>query len=224
MSRSARKRFKYSPFISAGVISVEELSQLVEAMKAAGAKNVKLTGETVFVWDGVEEPPGFAAAARYQANQFKFGGVRPVKMCSAETFCENNKLPVLGLAMRIDQLFHNTNLEMKLLIGVAGCRRSCSEPATKDIGIIAHPQGYQILVGGTAGFTPMIGQTLTMAKTEEDVIDILGRIIEFCKIHGRRSARLGRIIQKIGLDSFRAHILEGAPLPMSLHEIAWEED
>jgi NAD(P)H-nitrite reductase large subunit len=224
MSRSARKRFKYSPFISAGVISVEELSRLVEAMKSIGAKNVKITGETVFVWDGTEEPPGFAAAAKYQANQFKFGGVRPVKMCSAETFCENYKLPVLSLAMRIDELFHNTHLEMKLLIGVAGCQRSCSEPATKDIGIIAHPQGYEIMVGGAAGFKPMVGKTLAMAATLEETIDLVGRIIDFCKIHGRRSARLGRIVEKMGMDTFRAHIMEGAPVSHLVFDGAGPEE
>jgi len=224
MSRSARKRFKYSPFISAGVISVEELSRLVESMKSIGAKNVKITGETVFVWDGTEEPQGFREAARYQANQFKFGGVRPVKMCSAETFCENNKLPVLDLALKIDKLFHNTHLEMKLLIGVAGCQRSCSEPATKDIGIIAHPQGYEIMVGGAAGFKPMIGKTLTVAATTDETIGIVGRIVEFCKIHGRRSARLGRIVEKMGLDAFRAHIMDGAPAPHFVLDASGREE
>ena len=212
MSRSARKRFKYSPFISAGVISIDDLLSLVESMKAKGAKNVKLTGETVFVWEGTQEPEGFSEGIRYQANQFKFGGVRPVKMCSAETFCENNKLPVLDLAMRIDKLFHNTHLEMKLLIAVAGCQRSCSEPSTKDIGIIAHPEGYQIMVGGAAGFKPMIGKTLGMATTQDEVIGVVGKIIDFCKTHGRRSARLGRIVDKLGMETFRAHIIEGKPL------------
>ncbi|MDH5510853.1 MAG: hypothetical protein OEZ32_10930 [Nitrospinota bacterium] len=223
MSRSARKRFKYSPFISAGVISVDDLLNLAQSMKDIGAKNVKLTGETVFVWEGTQQPPGFEEAAIYQANQFKFGGVRPVKMCSAETFCENNKLPVLDLAMNLDKLFHSTHLEMKLLIAVAGCRRSCSEPSTKDVGIIAHPEGYQILAGGAAGFKPMIGRDLGMVRTQEEVVDVVGRIVEFCKTHGRRSARLGRIIEKIGLEVFRAHIMDGAPMPEMVHEDANEE-
>ncbi|MDH5677638.1 MAG: hypothetical protein OEZ28_03360 [Nitrospinota bacterium] len=224
MSRSAIKKFKYSPFISAGVISVDDLLTLVESMKKIGAKNVKLTGETVFVWEGTAKPEGFEKAAVYQANQFKFGGVRPVKMCSAETFCANNKLPVLDLAMKIDELYHNTHLEMKMLIAVAGCRRSCSEPSTKDVGIIAHPDGYQILVGGAAGFKPMVGQNLGMVATEQEVIDTVGRIIEFCKVHGRRSARLGRIINKLGLETFRAHIMDGAPMPDEVLDIADEEE
>ncbi len=208
MGKQKRKRRRaiYSPHISAGVISIDKLKELVDIMKAEGAKNVKLGGETIFVWDQPELPAGLAEKVDFEPNDFRFGGVRPVKMCSAETFCERFQRPVLDLALEIDERFHNTAIEMKMMIGVAGCQRSCSEPSTKDIGVIAHPQGYEILVGGTAGMRPQVGRTLAVVPTADDVLDVLGRIINYCKKYGKKSARLGRIINKRGIDEFKKEI------------------
>ncbi len=208
----ARKRAIYSPFISAGVISVERLKNLVETMEANGAKNVKLSGEIIFVWDRPDFPDSLEEKVEFKQNQFRFGGVRPVKMCSAETFCERYQQPVLDLAYRIDKLYHDTHLEMKLVIGVAGCQRSCSEPSTKDIGVIAHPTGFEMLVGGAAGLQPKIGRRLAIIHDADGVIETIGRILEYCKKHGRRHSRLGKIIAKRGMDDFKNEVLDANQL------------
>lgn len=199
----------FAPFISAGVISVEELKRLVAAMETEGAKKVKLTGEIIFVWDGKNLPHGIEERVGRRANVFKAGGVRPVKMCSAETFCQRFAQPVLGLAMRIDRMFYRAPLPVKLMIGVAGCIRSCSEPGTKDIGIIGHPKGYEILVGGAAGARPMVARKLAIAPTEDEVIAVVGNIIAYVRAHGKKGTRLHGLIEKAGFEQFRREILHG---------------
>ncbi|MBI4664849.1 MAG: NAD(P)/FAD-dependent oxidoreductase [Nitrospinae bacterium] len=199
----------FAPFISAGVIPVAELKTLVAQMEAEGADNIKLTGEIIFVWGDGKVPEDIEGRSGRKANTFKAGGVRPVKMCSAETFCRRFKKPVLGLAMRIDELYRGVELPMKLAIGVAGCQRSCSEPATKDIGVIANPRGYEILAGGAAGFKPGIATRLAVVLTEEDVIKTVGRIIGYFSKNAIKGHRLGAVIEKNGWEPFKAHALEG---------------
>ncbi len=204
-----KRRFVFSPFITAGVMSIDEMKTLVETMEAEGAKNIKLGGEIIFVWDDgahAKEAGEISKKVGYQRNDFRFGGVRPVKMCSAETFCGRFQQPVLPLAMEIDRLFKNTDIEMKITIGVAGCQRSCSEPATKDIGIIAHPEGYEIRVGGSGGMNPRVAGQLTIAPDRQSVLEIIGAIIKYCSINGKRSSRLGKLIEKKGMDSFKEEI------------------
>lgn len=210
MNGKKKKRDKaiYSPYISAGVISVEKLKKLVGVMEAEGAKNVKLGGEIIFVWDKPDAPPDVPKKAGFEPNQFKFGGVRPVKMCSAETFCERFQKPVLDLALEIDRLYHSEQLEMKLMIGVAGCQRSCSEPSTKDIGIRAHPQGYEILVGGSAGMNPQVGASVGIVATDKEVLSVISAIIDYLKRHGKKTTRLGRIINKRGLEEFKDEVFK----------------
>lgn len=206
--KKKRDRAIYSPFISAGVISLDRLKKLVEVMENEGAKNVKLGGEIIFVWDRPDAPPDLPDKAGFESNQFKFGGVRPTKMCSAETFCERFQKPVLDLAFKIDELYHNTELEMKVMIGVAGCQRSCSEPSTKDIGVRAHPQGYEILAGGSAGMNPQVGVSIGIVNTADEVLDVIGAILDYLKRYGKKNARLGRIINKRGLEEFKREVLK----------------
>jgi len=206
--KKKRDRAIYSPFISAGSIPLERLKKLVSVMETEGAKNVKLGGEIIFVWDRPDAPPDLPEKTGFESNQFKFGGVRPVKMCSAETFCERFQKPVLDLAFKIDELYHDAEIEMKVVIGVAGCQRSCSEPSTKDIGVRAHPQGYEIMVGGSAGMNPQVGLSIGIVKTTGDVLDVIGAILDYLKRYGKKTARLGRIINKRGIEEFKREVLK----------------
>lgn len=205
--KTKKPRAKFSPRISAGVISVKELRKMLEIMEEEGARDVKLGGEIIFVWDKPDLPRGLEEKTGRKANDFKFGGVRPVKMCSAETFCQRFQKPVLGLALEIDKRFSEAKLGSKLMIGVAGCQRSCSEPATKDIGIIASPQGYQILVGGAAGLKPRIAEKLTVAPSRERVLEIIENIIKYLRKHGDNKTRLGALIEKRGMEEFCKEVL-----------------
>lgn len=192
----------FSPYIKMGVLSVEDLEHLAARMRSAGAAKVKIGGEMVFVWDEGTRPAE-PHLGGLEKTDFKAQAVRPVRICSAETFCQRFHRPVLALARRLDERFRGTPLPMKLHIGVAGCPRSCSEPAVKDIGIIGHKKGYQVLAGGTAGLNPMLGQYLGIAPTEDAVMEIVERILRYLQKTGKKS-RLGRQMARTGLDRFMA--------------------
>ncbi|MBI5638674.1 MAG: hypothetical protein HZA03_11985 [Nitrospinae bacterium] len=189
----------FAPYMPAGVIEIGELEKLVARLKESGAEKVKFGGEMVFVWEGHERPHD--PAPGYESNNFKAPRVRPVRLCSAEVFCQRYKRPVLALAREIDKRFRGTPLPVKLHIGIAGCPRSCSEPAVKDIGIIAHNQGYEILLGGSAGLGPVLAQSAGLANDEEAVLAVIKRVITYMQ-EGGKKMRLGRLIAKIGRERF----------------------
>ena len=189
----------FAPYMPAGVIGIGDLENLVAKMKESGAEKVKFGGEMVFVWKGHERPHD--PAPGYESNNFKAPRVRPVRLCSAEVFCQRYKRPVLALAREIDKQFRGTPLPVKLHIGIAGCPRSCSEPAVKDIGIIAHNQGYEILLGGSAGLGPVLAQSAGLAKDEKTVLAVIERVIAYMQQAGKKM-RLGRLIAKIGRERF----------------------
>ena len=192
----------FSPYVHGGVITVNELSALVDEMRASGATTAKLTGEVVFVFGGTELPHAVRHNGKWEANNFKASTVRPVRTCSAQVFCQNYQQPVLDLAREIDSKFRGRPLPTKLVIGIAGCQRSCSEPATKDVGIIANPRGYEIIAGGAAGLSPMLAKSLGTVPTANDVIIVLERIITFLD-KGTKTRRLGRIMEKMGIQQFK---------------------
>ncbi len=189
----------FAPYMPAGVITIGDLEKLVGQMKESGAEKVKFGGEMVFVWKGHERP--HEPAPGYQSNNFKAPVVRPVRLCSAEVFCQRFKQPVLDLARTIDERFRGTPLPVKLHIGIAGCPRSCSEPAVKDIGIIGHNQGYEILLGGSAGLGPVLAQSVGLAKDKKTVLAVIEKVIAYMQ-QGGKKMRLGRLIAKIGKERF----------------------
>jgi NAD(P)H-nitrite reductase large subunit len=174
--------------------------EMAERFKEEGAEKVRISGEIIFVWDGKHLPPGVKKRVGWEQNHFKAAEVRPVKICSAETFCMRYRQPVLELSEKVDNAFRGTPLPVKLIIGIAGCQRSCSEPGIKDIGIIAHTKGYELLVGGSAGLKPRIAQSIGLFQTQDDVIKVIESIIEYVKVKDKKSIRLGKIIEKDGID------------------------
>ncbi len=207
MSEKERSKI-YAPHIPAGVIGVRQLKEMAERMEKAGVEKVKLTGELIFVLGKNELSKQDLESLPYKPSQYSVPGVRGIKVCSATTFCTRNQQDVLSLSLELDKLFYGIKLPMKLTVGVAGCHRSCSEPSTKDIGVIAQPDGFKILIGGNAGFNPAIGREFTHLATQEEVIQLVGGIIEFCRIHGRRLARLGKLLDEKGVDFFKKFISE----------------
>jgi len=207
-NKKPSRKANWSPEIPLGILSVDDLEALAKQLKAEGAVNVKLGGEISFVWEGTSLPEGIHERIDRKANDFAATSVRPVKLCSAETFCNNFQRPVLNLAKQLHDKFAGAQLPYKFVIGVAGCKRSCSEPATKDIGIIAQPKGFEILVGGTAGLRPMIGRSIGIVPDEEAVIGMVARIVDFFRRNGRKSIRLGSLIEKEGFENFLDAIKE----------------
>lgn len=194
------RKATYAPYIPKSVLTVDELLEMARQFKEEGAEKVKIGGEMIFVWKEKHLPPGVKKRVEWKQNHFKATEVRPIKICSAETFCMRYRQPVLELAEKIDNAFRGTPLPVKLIIGIAGCQRSCSEPGIKDIGIIAHTKGYELLVGGSAGLKPRIAQSIGLFPTQEDVLRMIESIIEYVKVKDKKSIRLGKIIENDGID------------------------
>lgn len=196
----------YAPHIPAGVIETRRLRELLDLLEKRGAKEAKITGELIFVLGEKPLSDGEKGSLPYAASRYEIPGVRGIKVCSATTFCNRNHQDVLSLALELDKKFYGVELLMKLTVGLSGCARSCSEPATKDIGVMAQPHGYKILIGGNAGINPSIAKEFATLKTQEEVVRLVERVVDFCKAHGRKMVRLGKLIEEKGEDFFREHV------------------
>jgi len=203
------RKATFAPYIPRSVLTVDELMAMAKKFKEAGAEKVKIGGEMIFVWQEKHLPPGVKKHVGWEQNHFKATEVRPIKICSAETFCMRFRQPVLELAEKIDNAFRGTHLPVKLIIGIAGCQRSCSEPGIKDVGIIAHTKGYELLVGGSAGLKPRIAQSIGLFQTQDNVMKVIEGIIEYVKVKDKKSVRLGRVIEMNGIDDLLNFLKEG---------------
>lgn len=143
--------------------------------------------------------------------------VRSVKMCPGSAFCKRGLDDSIKLGMELDRLYHKKEMPSRLKMGVAGCPNSCAEVHIKDIGVFATETGWTVLAGGSCGRNPRLADKVAEDLSYDQVVALVSVIVEYYQ----RTAdieRIGEMIDRIGLDRFRADVLaafvaKGAAIP-----------
>ncbi len=201
--------YAIAPHIPGGFIEVAQFRQLVEVAEKYHAAVLKLTAGQRIAIIGIREED---LDAVWKELEMKIGYaiglcVRMVKFCPGTTYCRHGKQDAVGLGRKLDALYHGYQLPAKFKIGVAGCEYGCTAPLVKEIGLRGMPEGWTLTAGGTCGAKPRFGDLIAEGLDQKEAEDYAERIIRF--FHGcdwAKKMRLGRVIDKIGLDDFKKEI------------------
>lgn len=211
--RNGQRRYAITPRIPGGFVQPAMLQKFIDVSKAFGAV-LKITGSQRIMitnlkaedvdkaWDMLGMEPVYP-----QSNR-----VRSVKICPGTTFCKRAKQDSVHLGMQLEKKYISQEMPSKMKLGVSGCPNSCSESALKDIGVIGTPNGWDIYAGGSGGAHPRIGDYIVSVTTEQEVLDIIDRIITFYK-ENAHIERMGQFIERIGLDAFKEAVLGESVVP-----------
>lgn len=204
-----REHYAIAPHVPGGFLDVPTFKRLVEVAEKYGAKALKLTaGQRIAIiglkeeqldaaWSDLEMSIGYAIGLR----------VRMVKFCPGTTYCRHGKQDAVGVGLRLDKLYHGYELPAKFKIGVSGCEYGCTAPSVKEIGLRGMPEGWIVTAGGTAGAKPRFGDVVGEQLTDTAAEELVERIVRFFEsCDWAKKMRLGRVIDKIGLDEFKAAI------------------
>ncbi len=205
-----RETYAIAPHIPGGITDTATLRKIcdvadkykVQAVKLTSAQRIALVGireeDLDNIWKDLDQKPGAAIGLC----------VRSVKICPGTTFCKRGVQDSVGLGLKIDAIYHAMELPNKMKMGVSGCMLSCSEVWVKDIGVMGTPKGWKILVGGNSGTRPRIADVLVEAvATQEEVLEIIEKIINWYKAEPKKEQRLCRIVEQMGIDAFRKAVL-----------------
>jgi sulfite reductase (NADPH) hemoprotein beta-component len=109
-------------------------------------------------------------------------------------------------------------LGRKFKIAVTGAAQDRAVLKSHDVGvrIVRDPAtqqvGYQILVGGGLGRTPMVGKVLREFLPREKLLSYLEAVLRVYNLEGRRDnkfkARIKILVHEIGIDAIRARVEE----------------
>ncbi|MFE3456173.1 nitrite reductase large subunit NirB [Nocardiopsis aegyptia] len=159
--------------------------------------------------------------------------LRTVKSCVGTTWCRYGVQDSVGLAIRLEERYRGLRSPHKLKSAVSGCARECAEARSKDFGIIATDQGWNLYVGGNGGFTPRHAELLASDLDEDTLIRYIDRFLMFYIRTADRLQRTAPWIEALdgGLDHLRdvvvndslgiAHELEAA---MTDHVAAYADE
>jgi NAD(P)H-nitrite reductase large subunit len=196
--------------LSGGVMDVPFARRVLDVAEKYQAKTLKLTGAQRLAIIGIQEDD--------IDDAYKDLGMKPeagtalcrqyIKVCPGNTFCMRGQKDTLALAKQIEERFYPfPKLTSKLKIGICGCFNSCAEPAIKDIGLIGLPSGWTLMVGGAGGQKPMLAETIARNLEEDQVMQILDKLLKFYRgaalRHTTRNMRLGMIMDKEGVDRIK---------------------
>ncbi len=111
------------------------------------------------------------------------------------------------MGLELDKKYHGTELPGKLKIGVSGCPNQCAETCIKDIGLVGALKGWRVLAGGNGGARPRLAQEVARDLSTEQALDMIDKIVEFYKSNGKKRQRLGAMMEKMGIEEFKAAVV-----------------
>ncbi|MDU5721341.1 MAG: NAD(P)/FAD-dependent oxidoreductase [Clostridium butyricum] len=203
-----KETYAIAPHLTAGIVSADELRKIadvadkynVSAIKVTGAQRIALVGlreeDIDSAWGDLGMSPGAAIGLC----------VRSIKVCPGTTFCKRGLQDSVAVGSKLDSLYHGKNLPNKLKIGVSGCPHSCADSAFKDIGLIGSGKGWMVYVDGKGGMKPRIADRIALCIPEENLFNLVEKIIEVYDNNATGKERIGDYIDRIGIETFKNQI------------------
>lgn len=206
--RNGKRTYAITPQIPGGFVQPAMLQKFIDVanafratLKITGAQRIMITNlqaeDVDKAWEMLGMTPAYSVSNR----------VRSVKMCPGTTFCKRAKQDSVHLGMQLDKKYMSQEMPSKVKFGVSGCPNSCSEAITKDFGVIGTQEGWQVYAGGSAGAHPRFGDLIAEVTTEKEALDLIDRMVTYYK-ENAHIERVGAFIDRIGLDTFKAAVLD----------------
>ncbi|MEU7475771.1 nitrite reductase large subunit NirB [Lentzea sp. NPDC042327] len=198
------------PRIPGGEITPEKLIVIGEVArdfglytKITGGQRIDLFGATV---DQLPQIWRRLVDAGFESGHAYGKALRTVKSCVGTTWCRYGVQDSVGLAIDLELRYRGLRSPHKLKSAVSGCARECAEARSKDFGIIATENGWNLYVGGNGGFTPRHADLLVSDVDTETLIRTIDRFLMF---YIRTADRLQRTSAWLeGLDGGLDHLRE----------------
>jgi len=205
--------FSVIPRIYGGVTSPAQLRRIADVadkhqvpmVKITGGQRIDLLGipkdKLPEVWRDLGMPSGHAYAKAF----------RTCKTCVGTEFCRYGVGDSTSLGIAIERRFQGLESPHKMKLATAGCPRNCSEATTKDLGAVAIEGGrWEIYVGGGAGSKVRKGDVLCVVSTHDEVLQVMGRFMQYYREHARYLERTYDFVERIGIAEIKRLLVDDA--------------
>lgn len=196
------------PHFPLGLITPADLRNVADVAEKYQVPVLKITSAARIAMVGFKEEDVAAAWEDLEPGIGHAIGlcVRSIKACPGTTVCRLGKQDALGLGMALDKRFHGFQLPNKCKMGVSGCINNCAETPVKDLGFVGKKDGWTVLVGGNAASRPQLAVELCSGLNDEQALALADKVLNYFKENGKKSERMGRFIERIGFEQFKAAV------------------
>ena len=206
-----QKNGSYSvvPRIPGGEIAPEKLIVIGEIARDFGLYTKITGGQRIDMFGArVEQLPLIWARlvdAGFESGHAYGKSLRTVKSCVGQTWCRYGVQDSVRMAIDLELRYRGLRSPHKLKSAVSGCQRECAEAQSKDFGVIATANGWNLYVGGNGGATPRHADLLAQDLSDAELIRLIDRFLMFYIRTADRLERTSTWLERIpgGLDHVR---------------------
>jgi nitrite reductase (NADH) large subunit len=133
-----------------------------------------------------------------------------VKSCVGSTWCRYGVQDSVGLAIDLENRYKGLRAPHKIKFAVSGCTRECAEAQSKDVGVIATENGWNLYVCGNGGMKPRHADLLARDLDTATLIRFIDRFLMFYIRTGDRLQRTSTWLENLegGIDYVRKVVCE----------------
>lgn len=207
-----KETYAIVPRIPMGVLTPENLEFIAKVARKYKVRIIKITsGQRIALvglkpedvenaWKdlGMEVGPAEGLCVHY------------VQACPGTETCKFGQGDSLGLAAKIEKMYVGKEniIPAKTKFGISGCMLNCAESYLRDFGAFCAPDGWTVIVGGNSGGRPRIGNVIAKKLTEEQVLELFSRCIDYYAKNSRPKERMPRFIERTGIEEFKKAVLQ----------------
>ena len=134
--------------------------------------------------------------------------LRTVKSCVGETWCRYGVQDSTSMAVGLELRYRGLRAPHKIKLAVSGCARECAEARSKDVGVIATENGWNLYVGGNGGFTPRHADLFMTDIDTETLLRTIDRFLMYYVFTAERLQRTAPWVVEKGLEHIRSVIVD----------------
>jgi nitrite reductase (NADH) large subunit len=202
------------PRIPGGEITPDKLIVLGEVgkkynlyTKITGGQRVDLFGarqeELPVIWKELIDA-GFETGHAYGKS------LRTVKSCVGSTWCRYGVADSVTTAINLENRYKGLRAPHKFKFAVSGCTRECAEAQSKDVGVIATENGWNLYLCGNGGMKPRHADLFATGLDDETLIKYIDRFLMFYVKTADRLQRTSTWMMNLegGIDYLREVVIE----------------
>jgi nitrite reductase (NADH) large subunit len=202
------------PRMPAGEVTPDGLIEIGQIAKDYGLYTKLTGGQRVDLFGAqLHELPGIwkrLIDAGFETGHAYGKSLRTVKSCVGSTWCRFGVDDSVSLAIELEDRYKGLRAPHKIKFAVSGCTRECAEAQSKDVGVIATENGWNMYVCGNGGMKPRHTDLLAQDLDKETLIKYIDRFLMFYVKTADRLQRTSVWMDNLegGLDYLKEVVLE----------------
>jgi len=199
-----------------GDLSAEQLEFVADLADRFSFGELRVTHEQNLVLTDVrlKDLPELHRALKQERLATPYTGLlNDIISCPGGDYCSLANAKSIPIAEAIQRRFDDFELQKKIgeiTINISGCMNACGHHHVGNIGILGvdkkGQEFYQVALGGSAGRQAALGQVLGPSFSQEEIPDVVEKIIDVYLERRSEGERFIDTFQRIGLEPFKEHV------------------